>query len=64
MGDTPALFVVVCCEQTVMHGISNCDYWSRNTLAESGLVANFFQQSDTADEYDLMAESIDLENGA
>jgi hypothetical protein len=44
--------------------MSDLDYWSRNALAESGLVANFFQQSDTADEYNLMAESIDLENGA
>lgn len=64
MGDTPALLVVVCCEQTVVHGISDFDYWSCNTLAEPGLVANLFQQSDTADEDDLMAESIDLENGS
>lgn len=64
MGDTPALLIVVCCEQTVVHGISDFDYGSRNALAESGLVANLFQQSDTADEYDLMTESINLENGA
>ena len=64
MGDTPALLVVVCGEQTVVHGISDFDYWSCNTLAESGLVANLFQQSDTADENDLMSESIDFKNGA
>lgn len=64
MGDTPALLGVVCCEQTVVHGISDFDYWSSHTLAESGLIANLFQQSDTTDEDDLMAESIDLENGA
>lgn len=64
MGDTPALLVLVCGEQTVVDGISDLDHGARHTLSESGLVANLFQEGDAADKDNLVTQNIDLENGA
>jgi hypothetical protein len=47
-----------------MHRIPNSDDRTGHALAEALLVANFLEKSDATDENDLVAEGIDLEDGA
>lgn len=64
MGNSPARLVIVGSKQTVVHRISDCDDRAGYALAEALLVADFLEDSDVADENDLVAEGIDLEDGA
>jgi hypothetical protein len=61
--DSPTWLMVIGSKEAVMDGIANFDNRANHTFAETLFVAYLFEESNTANENDLMTKDLDLEDG-
>ena len=63
MRDSPARLAVVCCEQSIMDCLADFYNGTNHAFAEAFLIADFLEQRDAADKYNLLGENLDLVDG-
>jgi len=61
---SPARLEIIGRKETVMDGMPDFDNRANHTFPETLFVAHLFEESDAANENNLLAKDLDLEDGA